>query len=258
MCTVDGHCDSYCGGCEFDEVCSALDFELGNLYGWYVAGDGRVVASTGGTVAPQGEYMALVSSAVGKMGMIAFGNCISQVDPLETVSMSLKFYSEEFTEYCGSVFQDKVVVYLEMGVETRVVFSADIRDFCPPEACAGCGSQYVSLEQADIALDQGDAYMTGWIDVEGDVLGFVEPGQKFYVTILVQDGNDAKYDSLVLVDNIVLGYCEPDCGGKVCGEDGCKGSCGECEEGWTCEEGVCLCTPDCEGKLCGDDGCEGS
>lgn len=56
--------------------------------------------------------------------------------------------------------------------------------------------------------------------------------------------------------------CVPECEGKVCGDDGCEGECGTCEEGETCteaEEGgtVCEanCVPDCEGKTCGDDGC---
>ncbi len=50
--------------------------------------------------------------------------------------------------------------------------------------------------------------------------------------------------------------CVSDCAGKVCGDDGCGGSCGECEGFAECAAGQCLgCTPDCEGKECGDDGC---
>ncbi len=30
--------------------------------------------------------------------------------------------------------------------------------------------------------------------------------------------------------------CQPDCEDKVCGNDGCGGSCGACEEGWDCNE----------------------
>jgi MYXO-CTERM domain-containing protein len=52
--------------------------------------------------------------------------------------------------------------------------------------------------------------------------------------------------------------CIPDCDGKVCGPDGCGGTCGECDEGFYCS-GVGQCTDEClgscNGKECGDDGC---
>lgn len=77
--------------------------------------------------------------------------------------------------------------------------------------------------------------------------------------------------------------CVPDCQDKVCGDDGCEGSCGNCganeectetfqchclldsaqcaevccDPGQVCTDAAC-CTPDCEGKVCGDDGCGGS
>jgi len=74
--------------------------------------------------------------------------------------------------------------------------------------------------------------------------------------------------------------CIPDCGGKVCGDDGCGGSCGACKlneectagkcgcpgvqcNGGCCKAGaVCLaqgcCQPGCQGKECGSDGCDGT
>ena len=79
-----------------------------------------------------------------------------------------------------------------------------------------------------------------------------------------------------------LECCTVDCEGKVCGTDGCWGSCGECGDNEECTEGVCgcvqdsapcnevccpvgevcfedaCCLADCDGKECGDDGCGGS
>jgi len=53
--------------------------------------------------------------------------------------------------------------------------------------------------------------------------------------------------------------CEVDCADKVCGDDGCGGSCGECADGVDCVAGQCGgCVQDCAGKECGDDGCGGS
>ena len=51
--------------------------------------------------------------------------------------------------------------------------------------------------------------------------------------------------------------CEPNCSNKVCGEDGCGGTCGECGDSQVCNLGAC-CTPDCDGKACGFDGCGGN
>jgi hypothetical protein len=53
-------------------------------------------------------------------------------------------------------------------------------------------------------------------------------------------------------------YCEPKCAGKQCGPDGCGGSCGDCPFGMKCgSDGLCGCAPSCEGKECGPDGCGG-
>jgi len=54
--------------------------------------------------------------------------------------------------------------------------------------------------------------------------------------------------------------CIPDCTEKVCGDDGCGGSCatGCLDKTDTCIEGKCFrCQPQCDGKECGPDGCEG-
>ncbi|HEY3356771.1 MAG TPA: hypothetical protein VGQ83_26205 [Polyangia bacterium] len=54
--------------------------------------------------------------------------------------------------------------------------------------------------------------------------------------------------------------CTPDCAGKVCGDNGCGGSCGACDGGQTCDAtGQCTgCTPSCTGRVCGGNGCGGS
>ena len=52
--------------------------------------------------------------------------------------------------------------------------------------------------------------------------------------------------------------CLPDCTDKLCGDDGCQGSCGPCGQQEACVDGQCQCIPDCELAQCGDDGCSGS
>lgn len=72
-------------------------------------------------------------------------------------------------------------------------------------------------------------------------------------------GSCGECESGLCGDDGICG-CVPDCTGKACGSDGCGGSCGECQEGKTCDEQSfqCVCQPDCTGKACGDDGCGGS
>ena len=57
--------------------------------------------------------------------------------------------------------------------------------------------------------------------------------------------------------------CRPSCEGRVCGDDGCGGSCWggvgpECSKIGICVDGQCVCQPACESKDCGEDGCGGS
>lgn len=55
--------------------------------------------------------------------------------------------------------------------------------------------------------------------------------------------------------------CQPSCGGRACGDDGCGDICGSCILPATCSSsGQCTvtCTPSCTGKQCGNNGCGGS
>jgi hypothetical protein len=51
--------------------------------------------------------------------------------------------------------------------------------------------------------------------------------------------------------------CVPACTGKQCGPDGCGGVCGTCQATENCVNGKCKCAPQCTGKVCGSDGCGG-
>ncbi len=55
--------------------------------------------------------------------------------------------------------------------------------------------------------------------------------------------------------------CQPNCQGKMCGDDGCGGSCGGCNLDQNCENNQCIlkCQPACTGKCNGaSDGCGGT
>ncbi|MBT9558580.1 MAG: hypothetical protein IV100_21300 [Myxococcales bacterium] len=48
--------------------------------------------------------------------------------------------------------------------------------------------------------------------------------------------------------------CQPSCSGRVCGGDGCGGRCGECDDGFACDAGLCApaCHPAGTGTQVGD------
>lgn len=55
--------------------------------------------------------------------------------------------------------------------------------------------------------------------------------------------------------------CKPSCQDRVCGDDGCGGTCGTCGAGTACDAtlGTCTpCTPNCGTATCGSDGCGGT
>jgi len=78
-------------------------------------------------------------------------------------------------------------------------------------------------------------------------------------------GDDKKWETCQcgsvqpdVIDDPDVSACTPECDGKVCGFDGCSGTCGSCATGQYCDAGACVtgtCTPDCTDRECGDDGC---
>ena len=42
--------------------------------------------------------------------------------------------------------------------------------------------------------------------------------------------------------------CKPQCAGKTCGDNGCKGSCGECSDNLSCDGTSCVCPTE---RVCG-------
>jgi len=68
--------------------------------------------------------------------------------------------------------------------------------------------------------------------------------------------NDGSYDCLN------SGTCTPQCEGKLCGDNGCGGTCGSCPKEFNCNtDGQCVsnaCVPQCDGRVCGFDGCDGT
>jgi hypothetical protein len=114
-----------------------------------------------------------------------------------------------------------------------------------------CGCQQVGA-----LLDQGttqNANVMQIIDPPGTCTG--TPGDWVYANKIGVQG-----DFIIRARAMAAsgGPCTPDCTGKDCGDDGCDGWCGDCEDGTSCVAGKCkACEKSCTGKDCGDDGCGG-
>jgi hypothetical protein len=79
------------------------------------------------------------------------------------------------------------------------------------------------------------------------------------VPIIGDEDTNVPPDGDVTVPDDDQGGCVPACDGKQCGPDGCLGTCGVCDPGIPCQDGVCVCdaAKNCTGKECGPDGCGG-
>ena len=132
---------------------------------------------------------------------------------------------------------------------------ADANPFADTKACRICSAECGEadgdgfaevVESGSDASDVEDVKDANVADTElvGEIFEVVD-------TLVELDGADAD-----LADADVSEVCTADCDGKVCGPDGCGGSCGTCAGATLCEQGACVCPAECapEGKKeCTDD-----
>ena len=106
-----------------------------------------------------------------------------------------------------------------------------------------------------------------WLAPDADTLALWPLSNATDAGGLVDLGPDANALSadtgvVTFIDEGPSGLCEciPTCAGKLCGDDGCGGSCGGCVPGEVCSPlHQCQpCVPSCADAQCGDDGCGGA
>jgi len=216
-------------------------FETSDAAAWVTQGDGRVITRLGETEPIAGKFMGIISTGLGftdKTGTISQSFCIPA--GARELVFYWKYYSEEFHEFCGTLYQDAFVARLTTkdGTEYPVV-DIKVDDLCakdgsttPPELCfeyegscdpekctnkvSGklecrkyhceadqCGSKFVGLEPSDIDFDRGDTYMTGWQKAVFPLDAF-DPERDAPVTIsfYCTDKGDSIFDTAVLVDSV--------------------------------------------------------
>lgn len=168
------------------------DFEYGNLNGWDVSGDGRVITQLGSQRPTQETFMGIVSTG---LGYTTDYGCISQtflVTNETQLSIKWNFLSEEFLEYVGSSYQDYLKVTIVDGDNEEVLINKSIDQFA---------SDYtLSMVSPGIVFDKGDVYTTGWITSTFDISKY--KGKKVKLVIETGDIGDSIYDSATLLDEI--------------------------------------------------------
>lgn len=194
-------------------------FETGDLTAWDQAGDGRVISRLGKTGPVAGKFMAIISTGLGfttLTGEISQTFCIPP--NVTTLSFWWRYYSEEFQEWCGSIYQDTFQAELigPTGKKYSIVNMA-VDDLCEPDcnnecdcyggfwgSCPpGMGSKYVGLQKSDVEFDQpeSETWVTPWVKATFNVSELAGKGPvtlRFFCT----DQGDSIYDTAVLVDGI--------------------------------------------------------
>ncbi len=157
-------------------------------------------------------------------------------------SKAVQVYRFEFTPALGTDTPD--YLYLEFYGEydtSNTSLSFDIE---------GKNSKYATCEECVLLFEDTNEglvehiYMarSGKIILEnGAKLGKGESKGRLENVVLV-DSKDSSDDAKCFKVNYSWNnVCEPDCEGKVCGDDGCGGVCGTCEDGKVCSEDQSAC-----------------
>ena len=180
-------------------------WENGGIAGWDHDGDGRVISQLGCYAPVQGKYMGLLSTGLGftkQTGELSQRFCIPK-DKTE-LRIRWRFMSEEFPDFCGSIFQDEFRATLEGDLGEMDVVNVWVDSLCQPSLCPfteACGIHYVGLDQACVAFDQGDVWTTPWREAVIDITPFAGEGPTI-LRLFASDQGDSIYDTVILLDDI--------------------------------------------------------
>lgn len=189
-------------------------WDEGKPTGWTTVGDGRVISRLGATVPVAGKFMGIISTGLGftaQNGSLEQPFCVA---PGATkLCFWWKFYSEEFIEFCGSSYMDRFTATITGKQGKLTVTDVWIDPLCPYD-CGGknpcqpgtpsckCGSQWKTLDNADVSFDQGGVFMTPWLQDCKEVTPFA--GKRVDLKFFVTDTGDSIYDTAVLVDEVTI------------------------------------------------------
>lgn len=172
------------------------DFEFGNINGWSVSGDGRVITQLGPINPTQGTFMGIVSTGLGYTTNYGSISQTFRVNTETQLTIRYNFLSEEFMEYVGSIYQDYLRIAIICDGEEHQLMRTAIDNF------ANDGYWTLTKVSPDIVFDRGDVYQTGWMTVTYDISAY----QGKTVTLVLDSGDvgDSIYDSATLLDEISI------------------------------------------------------
>lgn len=160
--------------------------------GWLPAGDARIVPWLGEFGPTEGAFMGIISTGLGfttSSGSISQTFCLGA--GAQAIVFDWNFISEEFVEYCGSIYQDFFIVSIE-NLDTggsAQLFATWVDALCGDVFPVG------------FSFDQGDAHATGWNHANLPLPeGF--GGSQVRLTFAASDVGDSIYDTAILLDDI--------------------------------------------------------
>lgn len=256
LCTLAGTCGNACSEGSLDESCYDPLASGSGLSGWQVT-MAQSLTEFAGVLPPSGGIMLALDSRTRRRG--DYPEAILQ-NRLPSGSYQVLLHwnllSEEFRDLCGTVPQDSLSVRIYTVDSTLFQRSLRLRDLCAPEDCQGCGNLYQGLELLE-ADGWTDAWSTGW-RTDWFPLNLNPGVNEFFLQLELADVGDGQLHTIALVDRVRFVPCADPCEFLTCGETPCGGdTCGTCDLPGACVAGSC-CQGDCEGKDCGNDGCGGS
>lgn len=177
-------------------------FESGQVsQAWSRSGDGRIIVRLGASVPTEGTKMGIISTGLGfttSNGLVRQQFCMPA--NADTISFDWNFFSEEFMEYVGSIYQDGFTVTLAEpdGANSTLLFSQTVDSIAanyPPSKVSN-------------SFDRGDVYATGWKTFTTTVPAALV-GKPVVLTFSTFDVGDSAYDTAVLLDDVRITTTSP-------------------------------------------------
>jgi hypothetical protein len=187
-------------------------FELGNLGAWKASGDGRVIPQLGQFSSTEGAFMGLISTGLGfttTSGSIEQKVCL----PVNATQLQFNwnFNSEEFVEWCNSIFQDFFRLDVVTNTGTQNLFVQNINNLCGTVSSSNLkfdqsGGACTPTPNVGFGTGGNDCtvWTTVWQSQPVDISGIATTNQNKAVTIRFSAGDvgDSIFDSAILLDDI--------------------------------------------------------